>query len=47
MDKKVTYKEPKSYFTKSMLKAADDYDRAKKATTAQTTKPKATPKKSK
>lgn len=46
MDKKVTYKEPKSYFTKSMLKAADDYDKAKKAA-AQTTKPKATPKKSK
>lgn len=46
MDKKVTYKEPKSYFSASMLKAAKDYDKeqAKKAAAEakKTTAPKKT-----
>lgn len=40
---KVTYKEPKSYFTPEMLKAAEDYDKKQKAK-AKTTKKKTTKK---
>ena len=46
MDKRVTYKEPKSYFNAEMLKAAKEFDKAQKAATQQN-KTKATPKKSK
>lgn len=38
MVKKVTYAEPKNYFSPAMKKAASDWDKANKAKTTQSSK---------